>query len=230
MTDVAAELADRVTELVDEHWRTHDEPLLLSQLGTADQGNVGRLARELSGNLAAFIKRSAADRVRLANGSAHPLVLAAVPANVDQSVEVDDLLARARERAVISGPRFHRAFWAAFRVPLEEGQRRFLSTHRPIQFEDRPATNESHPVGYAEVERQYVADADCEAQGVQQLIASWLDANELDQVPFLASNSAVADLPKHDLLGRLLVALDADDLKRVTMPLDIIRKLRQQAI
>lgn len=230
MTDSATELADRVTELVDEHWRTHEEPLLLSQLGTADQGDVGRLARELSGNLAVFIKRNAADRVRLANGSAHPLVLAAVPANVDQKVEVDDLLARARERAATSGPRYHQAFWAAFRVPLEEGQRRFLSTRMPFQFEDTPAAKESHPVGYVEVERQYVADAECDAQGVQRLIACWLDANELDEGAFLASNSAVSELPKHDLLGRLLIALDAEDLKRMTIPLDIIKKLRQQAI
>lgn len=230
MTDSAAELADRVTELVDEHWRAHDEPLLLSQLGTADQGNVGRLARELCGNLAVFIKRNAVDRVRLANGSSHPLVLAAVPANVDQKVEVDDLLAKARERAATNGPRFHRAFWAAFRVPLEEGQRRFLSARTPIRFEDAPAANENRPAGHVEVERQYIADADCDVHMVQQLIARWLDANELDQGTFLASNSAVADLPRDDLLGRLLIALDADDLKRVAIPLDIIRKLRQQAI
>lgn len=230
VTDEAAQLADRVTELVGEHWHKRHEPLLLSQLGGADQGEVGRRAKELSGNLAAFIKHHAADRVRLASGSAHPLVVAAVPVNVDQNVEVDDLLVRARERAENSGPRFHRAFWAAFRVPLGEGNTRFVSTRMPIQFEDTPSTMENHPTGYVEVERQYIAGAECDVQGVQRLIARWLDANELEQGTFLATNSAVSNLPKHDLLGHLLIALDAEDLKRMTIPLDVVRKLRQQAV
>lgn len=230
MTNSAAKLADRVAELVDKHWRERDEPLLLSQLGSADQGEVGRLAREQSDNLAAFIKQHAADRVRIASGSADPLVLAAMPANVDRDGVVDDLLARVRERAAASGPRFHPAFWAAFRVPLDEGARRFVSTRKPIRFEDTSSAVGDRRTGYVEVERRYIADAECDVGGVQQLIADWLSANELDGGRYLAANSAVSDLPHNDLLGRLLVALDAEDLKRMTIPLDVVGKLRRQAV
>lgn len=228
MTD-PAELADRVAELVDEHWGEGDGPLLLSQLGAADQGEVGRLARDISGNLAAFIEGYAADRVQIVSGSAHPLVLAAMPANVEPNVGVDDVLARARERVATRSPRFHPAFWAAFRVPLDEGNRRFVSIRLPIRFVDLPSTAENHP-GHVEVERQYIADAEGDAGDVQRLISDWLSANELDSGRYLAANGVLSDLPNNDLLGRMLVALDDEDLKRMTIPLDVIGKLRRQAV
>ena len=105
-----------------------------------------------------------------------------------------------------------------------------MSTRMPIRFEDTHSATENHPTGYVEVERQYIADAECDDGDVQRLIADWLIANKLDSGRYLAANSAVADLPNDDLLGRLLVALDAEDLKRMTIPLDVIGKLRQQAV
>lgn len=230
MTDSAAQLAGRLAELVDEHWRERNEPLLLSQLGAADQGEVGRLAKAHSNNLAAFVEHHAADRIRIVRGHANPLVLAAMPTNVVEDVQVDDLLQRARERAATGSPRYHPAFWAAFRVPLNECDRRFVSNRRPIRFEDRPANAEDYPAGWVEVERQYIADAACDVNGVQRLIADWLSATELDPGKYLADTSAAFGLPSNDLLGRLLVALDAEDLEQMTIPLNVIKKLRQQAI
>ena len=230
MTDSAIELADRVVELVDEHWREQSEPLLLSQLGAADQGDVGRLARVQSSNLAAFIEQHAADRVRIVRGRANPLVFAAMPNDVDGDFEVDDLLETARRRASTSGRRFHPAFWAAFRVPLDEDKKRFVSIRKPIRFENTSSTTEDYPTGWVEVERRYVAGPECDIGDVQRLISDWLRANELDLRQFLAVSSAASDFPSDDLLGRLLVALDAEDLKQMTIPLHIIKKLRQQAI
>ena len=105
-----------------------------------------------------------------------------------------------------------------------------MSTRMPIRFEDTPSAVEVHPTGHVEVERRYIADAECDVRDVQRLIADWLSANELDSERYLAANSAVSDLPNNDLLGHLLIALDAEDLKRMTIPLDVIGKLRRQAI
>ena len=230
MTNSPATLADRVAELVDEHWREQGEPLLLSQLGTADQGEVGRLAKSQSNNLAAFIEHHAADRVKIVRGQANPLVVAAMPIDVERDVEVDDLLERVRERAATGGRRFHPAFWAAFRVPLDEGNRRFVSTRKPVRFVDSSANAEDYSTGWIEVEQQYIAGADCDVSGIQQLITNWLSANDVDTGKYLAASRGPSDLPSHDLLGRLLLALDADDLKQMTIPLHIIKKLRQQAV
>lgn len=230
MTDSAIKLADRIAKLVYEHWHEQSEPLLLSQLGAADHGEVGRLAKFQSSNLAAFIEQHTADRVRIVRGHANPLVFAAMPTDVDKDFEVDDLLEAVRSRASNSGPRFHPAFWAAFRVPLDEDKRRFVSIRKPIRFEDTSSTTEDYPMGWVEVERSYIAGPECDVGDVQRLISDWLRANELDPGQFRAVSGAASDFPSDDLLGRLLVALDAEDLKQMTIPLHIIKKLRRQAI
>ena len=230
MMDPATELKDRIANLIDEHWHQRSEPLLLSQLGAADHGEVGRLAKAQSGSLAAFMEHNVADRVRIVRGSTNPLVFAAVPASIDVNVEVDDLLERVRDHAATGGPRFHPAFWAAFRVPLDDGNRRFVSTRTPIRFEDLQSLTEGQPAGYVELDRRYIAAAECDAGGVQQLIADWLCHCGLDAKTYLVASNAASELPKNDLLGRLLMALDTDDLERVTMPLSVIDKLRRQAV
>ncbi len=228
MSDPSA-LANRIAELVTAHWNEHGRPLLLSQLGSADQGEVGKSAKELSTNLAEFIRNHAADRIRILSGSAYPLVMAAMPVDTEQEGDVDALLARMRERPGTRGPRYHPAFWAAFRVPLEDGCRRFMTACSPLRFED-VASTESMPEGYVEVERQYVADAGADASDVGRQVAEWLAANGLSRESFLAHKQPSDRLPPNDLLGRLLAALDPDDLRRMNIPLDVVAKLRRQPI
>ena len=226
MTDTATALADRVAELVERHWHEHGDPLLLSQLGSADQGEIGKSAKNLSINLAEFIWQHVSDRVRIVSGIAHPLVKLAMPANIEHDVDVDALLARKRERLIARGPRFHPAFWAAFRVPLDEKDRRFVSTSVPPRFEDTPLV-EYKRAGFVEIERQYIGGDDGE---VQQHISDWLNTNRLAREMYLAVSSASSDLPPNDLLGRLLVSLEPDELKRMSIPLDVISKLRRQPL
>ncbi len=226
MTDAVTALADRVAELVELHWREHGDPLLLSQLGSADQGEVGKSAKKLSINLAEFVRQHVKDRVRIVSGSTHPPVMLAMPANIENDVDVDALLARKREHSIARGPRFHPAFWAAFRVPLDEKNRRFVSTHAPPRFEDTPLV-EYKRAGFIEVERQYIGSDDGD---VQQQISDWLDTNGLDREMYLAVPRASSDLPPNDLLGRLLVSLEPDELKRMSIPLDVVSKLRRQPL
>ena len=220
----SAELADRVAQLVEEHWHQHGAPMLLSRLGNADQGEVGRLAKGHSASLAAFIREHLAARVRIDSGTQNRLVMAAAPANVEQNLDVDGLLIRTGDP---QPRRFHPAFWAAFRVPLAEDHRRFLSTRSPIRFEDVPPTSEPQRVDCVEIERRYIASAAGEVGEVQRRLTDWLDANSLDGQMYFAAKKAALHLP-HDLLGRLLQSLDHDDLKRMTVPLDVIDKLRRQ--
>ena len=213
--------------LVKEHWHKHDAPVLLSELGSADQGEIGRSAKKLSINLAGFIKDRMKDRVRIVSGSGHPPVMVAMPANIERDVDVDDLLARKREHSIARGPRFDPAFWAAFRVPLDEKKRRFVSTRAPILFEDTPSV-EYDRAGFVEIERQYIATAG--SDDVQQLISDWLRTHDLDHRTYLAAKKESSYLPANDLLGRLLVSLEPDELKRMSIPLDVIGKLRREAL
>lgn len=223
------ELAGRIAELVQQHWQEHEAPLLLSRLGNADRGEVGRLARELSGNLAEFVRAHVADRLRIVGGSDNPTVMAAIPKDIHGSIGVDELLVRARERGTTGPPRYHPAFWAAFRVPLNDAERRYVSTRAPIRFRDS-ASDEPGAPGFVEIERQYVADAEADAPRVHDLIKGWCDANELDLRSFLSNKRPSLDLPSNDLLGHLIVALEPGDLRRMSIPLDVVSKLRRQSL
>ena len=221
----SAELADRVAQLVEEHWHQHGVPVLLSHLGNADQGEVGRLAKGHSASLAAFIREYVAARVRIDSGTQNPLVMAAAPADIEQDIDVDGLLTSTGDP---QARRFHPAFWAAFRVPLDEHHRRFVSTRLPIMFEDVASTREPQRMDCVEIGRQYIAGAEDEVGEVHRKLTDWLNDNDLDGRVYFATKKAALVLPRDDLLGRLLQSLDHDDLKRMTVPLDVIDKLRRQ--
>ena len=46
------ELANRVVQLVEEHWAEYKKPLLLSELGSSENGAIGKMAKDTSGSLA----------------------------------------------------------------------------------------------------------------------------------------------------------------------------------
>ena len=219
----------RIAELVQLHWNEHRAPLFLSQLGSADGGEIGRSARRLSGNLANFIGEHLPDRVRVVSGSAHPLVMMAVPLDVAEGVDVDQLIAQRHGASKIHVPRYSPSFWAAFRVPLDEGNRRFLSARTPFRFEDVPSAEDGQ-AGCVEVERQFIAPAESDAVDVHRGIAGWLQSHELSEEAFLATNARKSEMPANDLLGCLVSVLEPDELKRMSMPLDVVSKLRRQPL
>ena len=115
---------NRVASLVREYWNEHKLPLLLSRLGSEDDGNVARLAKQRAGSLAAYLQTQIPDRVRVIQHTAKHAVVAAIPAEVNVSSftdSVDTLLddTLASTAKMRSTPHYHPAFWAAFRKPLE---------------------------------------------------------------------------------------------------------------
>ena len=40
--DTEKELANRIAQLVEEHWNKHEKPLLLSDLGNSENGTIGK--------------------------------------------------------------------------------------------------------------------------------------------------------------------------------------------
>ena len=222
------DLDQRIVSLVQQSWEDHQVPLLLSRLGAQDGGEIARLAKQESFSLAGYLRDRLADDVRVIQHSSKPVVVGAVPAGVEgEPGDFDAWLERTHGQSLGVPPRFHPAFWAAFRVPLDENKRRYMSLVPPLRFVD--AYPEDRPEGdnYAEIEWEYI-DSNVEPSEVQQNVDDWLEANGLDAVPFLASNKPSGSRSSSDdLLGRLLAALDPEDQKRVSLPLDIVAKLRR---
>ena len=223
-------LDSRIVDLVRKCWEEHRMPLLLSRLGGGDDGRIGRLAKQEAGSLGAYLRRRLAARVQVIYHSANPTVAGAIPvdAEIPENADFDMLLDQTRGRAVEATPRYHPAFWAAFRKPLDETIRRYMSVQPPPRFQD--ASPEDKPDGFVEITREYIVGLDVEERAVHQKVQDWLAANGLDSESYLLKSKATAThLPSDDLLGRLLLALEPDELKRISMPLDVVFKLRRQS-
>lgn len=224
-------LDSRIVDLVRKCWEEHRMPLLLSRLGGEDGGRIGRLSKQEAGSLGAYLRHRLADRVRVIHHSANPTVAGAIPADAEipEDADFDMLLDQTRGRAVEAAPRYHPAFWAAFRKPLDVSSGRYMSVQPPPRFQD--VSPEDRPDGFVEITREYIVGLDVEEREVHQRIQDWLAENGLGPEFFLSKSKAIAaHLPSDDLLGRLLLVLEPDELERISMPLDVILKLRRQSL
>lgn len=219
----------RIVELVRASWDGEDRPLLLSRLG--GEGDIATRAKNEEGSLAAYLRRRLADRVKVVQHSTKPSVMAAIPTGVEiDSDGVDALLDRTDSRTTDTKRRFvHPALWAAFRAPLDETNERYVKLDAPIRFTD--VAPENRPDDRVEIDRKYIADPSATQPQIYENIARWATEKNLNLDVFSSGKSASGEsLPTDDLLGRVLLALDADDLKKISMPLDVVKKLRRQSI
>jgi len=222
------DLNDRIVELVDQHWEEHEMPLLLSRLGGHDRGEIARLARQRANSLGAYLRQGLADRVRLIQHSERPVLIGVLPMDAKVEDDVDGWLESAQGKSAGGAPRYHPAFWAAFRKPLDEMKSRYISVSPPIRFQD--TFPEDRPEGFVEIAPEYIADSEMDASAVLENAQDWLEDNELQTTAFLASSPSSSPSYSHqggDLLERLARALDPNELKRVSLPLDIVMKLRR---
>ena len=223
-----AELDGRLVELVNQWWTTHSRPLLLSQLGEYDDGNLTAAIKGKARGLAAYIRNRLGDHIDVIRHDEKPQLVGAIPAGVDVAElgGANALLEETGSRPSGSA-RFHRAFWAAFRQPLDDSKSRYMSLNAPVHFQDI-SLGESRPEGFTEVDRAYIVDTE-DAVQVQAKIEEWLAVNSLDSAAFEVSKRQESKPLPANLLGRLLDALSPDQLARINMPLDVVDQLRREA-
>ena len=209
-------LDDQIVTLVRQFWTENSRPLLLSQLGGQDSGNIAKRAREEAGGLGAYVRTRLSDRVRVLQHSTKPTLIGVIP--LDEDIPTDDsdeLLNQTQTQSDKTTFRLHPAFWAAFRKPLDDSLRRYMSTQPPLHFKD--VRQEIQSSDFIEIAHEYIVAADAEATTVQQTITKWLADNGLDAAAFGRANRPTP-LPSDDLLGRLLLALEPEELKRRGCP------------
>ena len=219
-----------IVGLVQEHWKARRAPLLLSQLGSRiSRENAAGIKNE-SENLVAYLRDRLADHVEVIQSRQNPTIIAAIPANVgkDSNIDIDAMLETPR-RSVF--PRFHPAFWAAFVKEPAPRTRRYVSAGPPPRFQELSDDAPPSDADAIEVASEYIVGDDSDVAAIHSSIKRWLIANSLDESLFLADGeSRRKQLPSDDLLGRLIVALTPEELKRMSIPLDIVSKLRRQSV
>lgn len=184
------------------------------------------MTRENGLTVKQYLTDRLSDQVTVIQHQARKELVGAVPIAVDVAAEggEDDLLERVRRQETATIPRFHPAFWAAFRKPVEDSKRRYITDVEPIVFRDVSAHDEGFGV---EVDREYIVELDSKPSEVHRKIQGWLEDHDVDLETYLITRQERPAEPR-DLLDLMLHSLDPSELERVTMPLDVILKLRRR--
>ena len=224
------DIDSQITDLVEQHWQEHQTPLLLSRLGNQVSSENALLAKAQGGGLGNYVRHRLAERVRVIRHSVNSTITGVVPASMAPETveEINALLEKTRRGSSATKHRFHPAFWAAFRKPLNESNRRYISIEEPIRFQE--FSEESHPSGFVEVSKNYISDLAMDDDQTLQNVENWLTKNNLQKDIYLIDSKSKPD-PDHprNFLDRLLFSLEPEELSRISIPLDIILKLRNQA-
>ena len=232
MTDSeqSSDLNNRILSLVGEYWEENERPLLLSRLGNQDNGDIAKCAKQKSGGLAMYLRQELTNHVRVIQHGSRPTIIGVIPTSVKiRDNEIDELLDKTGSQFVNVATRFHPAFWEAFRKPLSASQKRYMSIREPFYFQD--AAPENRPDGFVEVAAEYILGPDSDPTEVHRKVRDWLSANQIEEARFFSKAEAKEKrLSSNNLLDKLLLALEPEDLKRISMPLDIVNKLRQQSL
>lgn len=229
------ELNEKITALANETWDAEKRPILLSQLGAHDRGEITRVAKVYANSLSKYIDTELQDKIRLVRHTQNPVVVGIVPKGpeTDSISNFDSVFERRfKSKNQQEMPiRFHPIFWRAFKRSSETGHKRFLITGDRLEFLDISDSDEP-PDNAIEIEIQFLSDPTKVAsdEEIFKKIEAWADLHELrpNQFSFGAVARKFSELKGQDsrsLLNHLLNALDQDDLKRISLPMDIVRKL-----
>ena len=223
-----------IAECVQKYWNQHRRPMLLSALGTAVDEQTTHEVKSVAGNLANYIRTRLSGSVSVVQHSTNPTIVGAVPSSEAHFTEDwNHLLTRPDRHTGTSRKRFNPVFWTAFRKPLPDSSARYISSDNPLRFVDVPPG--SAPPGSLEVPRAYIRSDETTDSEVAERIAEWLRDHDLDETRFLCEprppqHRPERPLPTDDLLGRLINALDSDELDKVAMPLAVVAKLRRTPV
>lgn len=222
----------KIVDIVQEHWRECGTPLLLSQLGSRISREDAAGIKYEHGNLVTYLRSKLADRLYVLQSGKNPAIIATMPADAkEDAIDDDAILSGTLRRPETAFPRFHPAFWAAFVKELDPQTRRYVNIGPPPRFQELSGDTMQSDADATEVTSEYVVGTDDDVAAVHSSIRRWFGANRLDESHFLVeAESQHKQLPSDDLLGKLILALAPDDLKRMSIPMDIVSKLRRQSV
>ncbi|WP_350647141.1 hypothetical protein [Pseudomonas sp. HY13-MNA-CIBAN-0226] len=213
-----------VVDEVVRHWQAKNEPLLLSKLGQAASSRGFALHTELGGlKLSQFIHHYLDDEIEVSSPNASGLLLGALP---KQPVAVET--AAIAERPSVPPATFNRAMQAAFERPLADQMERWIRTVPTVHYMDIPPS-ESAPAAYTKLESRYLSRAEDGGTGSDfyERIKLWIHDQGLDINDFTHKPTSNTE-GGPSLLTQLMESLTESELKRISLPLDIVAKLMRK--
>lgn len=205
----------RIGTLIQQHFNSGAGNLFLSRLG-AELGSDRVELEKLTGTkLSQFIRSNFEYEIGVGGQKSNVLFLVRPGASPE-----------APQRLV---PRYLARFWAAFAVPLADGEQRYIDL-QSLRFGPDAATFGGAAESIRQIAAEYVAPrgASGSAADTAARIERWLEAQHLDAGHFLVRQKRSSEY--RSVLEALLYALSGDELKRISMPLDVIKTLSERKI
>ena len=212
------DIENRIKSLIEKRFSNGFDRYYLSQLGN-DLGEYRHILEKESGfRLAQYLSKKMGFELA-SSGPYNNILFISAQKNGCSGY-------RAGESAL---PRFSRRFWAAFVKPLDSGKRRFIDISTGF-FKDHEDAPSSSDADMREIQsrfiRDYSADNESSAREVVIKIDEWLEEQGLERSQFLAHDKKSMERSK-TILDDVLSALSSDQLKRVSLPLDVIQSLHR---
>jgi len=164
------------------------------------------------------------DDIRVIQNEQSPPVFGAIPSSVDAKKPYSNYFYNSEESTKRKYPN---ALWRAFTAPLDSGKRRYLTT-APLRYVDL-LDSAAKPAGSYEINRErIIGDSAGSASLVGGSIDAWLKevgetvASLKTKISGGTSTKLHADW-KSFVHG--LSSLSDDDARRISIPLDIVRKI-----
>ena len=213
------EIKSKIELLVERRFAMGVNSYYLSQLGN-DLGPVRQLVEMLSGQkLSDFIQKEFNFEIRTTGQ--HQNILYIVP----PGRAISDF-----ETPKVPKRRYASSVWAAFTRPLLEDQRRFIDI-RTLQFGSEESQLGGPGTDVREISREYIRPLDTTGsaiEGVGNRIERWIQEQHLDPVQFLVQTRHIARDTRASLLDQVINALSDEQLRRISLPLDVIRTLSER--
>jgi hypothetical protein len=127
-------------------------------------------------------------------------------------------------------PRYQPRFWKAFAAPLPDGEHRYINLET-LKFDSSRDALGADSADVHEIEARFIAPAGASGNASETIdrIGAWLKEQGLDSAPFLMTRKKTRR-DGQSLLDAVLTALDGDQLKRVSLPMDIVKTLNDHPL
>ncbi len=137
-------------------------------------------------------------------------------------------------------PRFASSMWRAFTISVAPGKRRWVFDEPSIHFLDLDA-EEPQPDSGIEVERRFIVEAteggEVETATIIQSIAKWGIENSIDTTRFAigrkklpSAKPAASNFQTQNALDQLIAILLPAELSRISLPLDVVARLKSTKV
>jgi hypothetical protein len=232
-SEIIEEAKTTIRSAIQRSWSAKKEAILLSRLGVLI-GNASELIRsELRMKLAEFIRAYMKDEVFILNDPERPGVQGVIPPE-GYGLDHHSLFAPKIPKTPSGSPalpNYHRAFWSAFRAPAQTGTKRFIiGNGHQCEFLDQPESLPA-PEGGVELQKHWLPAPDefRSRDAVHSAIKGWSTENGISPQRYVwiggDAGTEPAQVRGQNLLDRIIHALTEEQLHRLTLNGDIIKKL-----